>query len=103
MNTKVHSYKGPSVFQHYRFFKSVSLSHSVKSANQPWELRIIIPVLLTRKLRFSELPQLVHCLTVGRWWGWDLLSGLAGSLPSQAFIHQLLSKYLLCASFWAWP
>ena len=102
INTKVYSYKGPSIFQHYGFFTSVSLFHSIKSAKQLWEIKIVIPILLRRKLRFSELLQPAHLLTAGRWRGWDLLLDLPGSLPSQASIHQLLRKYLLCVRLCAW-
>lgn len=53
-------------------------------------MRIAIPILLMRKLRFCELSQLAHGLPAGKWQSWDLLSDLPGSLSSHPSIHQLL-------------
>lgn len=54
----------------------VSPFHFIKSAKQPWERKIIIPILLMKKLRFSEFIQVAHGLIAGKWQSWDLLSDL---------------------------
>lgn len=82
---------------------SVSPFHFVKFTQQPYEMRITIPSLLMKKLRFTDLIDLAHGLPPGKLQSWDLSSDVPASLLSHPSINQLLIKYLLYARLCIWP